>query len=583
MESVESVAVGAGEMASGVTTTMEESRPSPPPRALGISLLSLFAAGVIGIFWPESVEQYSGFVWILALIPLFLLSYYRGWQGAAVAALTAMVALVGVEVIVIELMGRQVDWWMLGGVTVLLIMVTFGAGSLSELLHRQRRLALHMAYEDPLTRLSNRRLLQELAEKALAAVDREGGKVGMIFLDLVRFKRINDHLGHRAGDEVLVRLAERLKDSLREADTVARVGGDEFAVLLSDGAGRSEALAVARRVREQVSLPFQVNGQTVHLGARIGLAMYPEHASDFDELLSKADPGKQGGKRSGGDGISVYDPDEGSEYGSELAVEEELRKAVERDRGLTLHYQPVATVPDRKVVGAEGFLRWEHPEWGTLSAGKFIGIAEYTGLIQVVKRRVLQEAVAQARRWADSGGPGWVSVNMSPISLEDPDTVAEIRRLLEEHDVDGERLVLEMTERATIRNPDAVADVITQLKDLGVQIAIDDFGTGHASLTYLERFSAEFLKVDTVFVARLGSDRQQERLVEGIIGLGRGLEMSVIVEGVETREQYEWLRGTRCDLFQGHFTGRPVPAVEMAHPAATDSEPTPPPTATAGE
>ncbi|MFB6240331.1 MAG: diguanylate cyclase domain-containing protein, partial [Gemmatimonadota bacterium] len=231
-------------------------RRSPPPRALAVSALSLLAAAVVGIVWPRSVTDYSGFVWILALVPLFLLSYYRGWKGAALASVAAMLALVAVELVVVRMSGRTVDWWVLGSVTGLLILVTLGAGWLSEILLRQRSLAMRMAYRDPLTGLANRRLLREHAEKAMARADREEAvNAGVIFMDLIRFKRINDEFGHHAGDEALTEVASRLQSAMRGSDTVARVGGDEFAVLLAGELGVQDVVAVAQRVQERISLP----------------------------------------------------------------------------------------------------------------------------------------------------------------------------------------------------------------------------------------------------------------------------------------------------------------------------------------
>lgn len=561
-----------GDAAEEAPSRQRAERPSPPPRALGISVLSLLAAGTIGILWPESVHQYAGFVWILALIPLFLLSYYRGWQGAAVAALTAMVALVAVEVLVIQLMGRQVDWWLLGGVTVVLILVTLGAGSLSEMLHRQRSMALQMAYEDSLTELANRRLLQEHAEKAIATAERTGDKVGMVFLDLIRFKKINDRLGHRAGDDTLVGVADRLRRSVRGADTIARVGGDEFAVLLSESVELEDAVGVARRIREEMSVPVQVAGQSVQVNARLGVALYPDHASDFDELLSKADPGKQPAGAGGPDGIAVYDPDESPGFAADDPIlGEDLRQAVDEGEGLLLHYQPVIDFEERRAVGAEAFLRWRHPELGMLTAGDFLTVAESTGLVRDIEQRTLASVVLQAREWAADDGPGWVSVNLSPISFEDPDLVGEVDRLLREAELEPGRLVLELTDRVTLRNPETVVAVLDELRDLGVRLAIDDFGTGQSSLEYLERFSADFLKVDMVFVTRLGQDRKQERLVEGILGMARGLGLEVIAEGVETKAQYDWLRSSRCDYYQGYFAARPAEAGDLEmEPAGSD-------------
>lgn len=576
MEAVTGVSLSAGAGAGGAGTALrldgapteeiredaEAERRSPPPRALAVSALSLLAAAVVGVAWPSSVADYSGFVWILALVPLFLLSYYRGWKGAALASVGAMLALVAVELVVVRMSGRTVDWWVLGSVTGLLILVTLGAGWLSEILLRQRSLAMRMAYRDPLTGLANRRLLREHAEKAMARADREEGvHAGLIFMDLIRFKRLNDALGHHAGDEALSEVASRLQSAMRDADTVARVGGDEFAVLLAGELEVQDVVAVAQRIQERISLPFVLEGETVRQRARLGVAVYPQHAGDFDELLSHADPGKRVGGTSSEQEIVVCSPVRESGPG-DATLEEGLRRAVHRgsDGGeLTVHYHPVVSMTDDRAAGAEALVRWHHPESGLMNAAKFITVAEYAGLVRDIEVRVLEDAVRWASRWAESGSTGWVSVNLSPASFEDPAIVERADETLREHGVPGRRLVVELTEQAELRHPEAAAKVATGLRDLGVRLALDDFGSGDAAVSQLERLPVEFLKIDPGYVADLGRDRGRERLVEGMIGLGRGLGVDLIAEGVEERRQYEWLRSRDVGYFQGHLRGKPVP------------------------
>lgn len=535
---------------------------SPPPRALAISGLSLLAAVVVGIAWPRSVAGYSGFVWILALVPLFLLSYYRGWKGAALASVTAMLALVAVELVMVRMAGRAVDWRVLGSVTGLLILVTLGAGWLSEILIRQRSLAMRMAYRDPLTGLANRRLLREHADRDMARADREEGvQTGLIFMDLIRFKRINDDLGHHAGDEALNEVASRLQAAMRDSDTVARVGGDEFAVLLTGELDVQDVVSVAQRIEERISLPFVLEGETVRQRARVGVAVYPQHASGFDQLLSHADPGKRVGGTSSEHEVVVCSPLQPSGPG-DASLEEGLRRAVHRgpDGGeLTVHYQPVVSVADADVAGAEALVRWHHPDSGLLKAARFITVAEYAGLVRAIEVRVLQDAVRWASRWSEREAAGWVSVNLSPVSFQDPAIVERTDELLREHGVPGRRLVVELAEQADLRHPDAVAEVAHGFRELGVRLAVDDFGSADASVGRLECLPVEFLKIDPGYVGALGRDARRERLVEGVIGLGRGLGAELIAEGVEERRQYEWLRDHGVGFFQGHLRGKPVP------------------------
>lgn len=559
----------------GLEGSAAAERPRPPLRALVLSIVSLIAAALVSLLLSEVGGEASGFVWILALVPVFLLAYYRGWKGAAVAAAAAMVCLTAVHFLEMEILDTAVDWRFLGAATVLLIAITLGAGVLSERLHTQKVLALEMAYRDPLTHLANRRLLREHTEKALARAEREGGKVGMIFLDLVRFKRVNDSLGHAAGDRVLTETADRLRGLVRGADTVARIGGDEFAILLAGIGGLADALGIARRVRDAFGASFRVEGQSVHLEARLGIALHPDHADDFDELLSHADPARRRVRRVATD-IAIFDPSAGERRGrDEIAMEEELRKAVHAGT-LFLHYQPIYTADRATLTGAEALVRWEHPTWGLVEAADFIPMAEHAGLIRALERHVLKLAIRQVAEWDRQGkGPDWVAVNLSPAFFEDPELPGRLQALLEETAVGPERLVLEITERAAMRDPEHMGRTFDALELLGVRLAIDDFGTGHSSLAYLASIPARFLKLDPSFVVGLGSDPKRERIVEGIIGLGRGLEMTVVAEGIERPDQYEWVRAAGCDLVQGFFTGVPAPADELAPRAVPSRESAP--------
>jgi diguanylate cyclase (GGDEF)-like protein len=533
-----------------------------PPRALGLSVLSFVAAGAVSVFARDEISQYSSIVWILAIVPVFMLSYYKGWKGAAAAAGGAMAVLAGLEVFVIRVGGNQVDWWLVAAPVLLFAPVTIGSGALSELLHRKRVLALRMAYRDPMTGVANRRLLTELAEKVMAAARRDGEGMGVLFLDLVRFKRINDSLGHAAGDQVLKQLATRLVDSFREGDIVARVGGDEFVVCLPGVGSKEHAMVAASRVREALSYPFRVRGQTLRLSARMGVALFPQHGETFDQLLTHADPVRMGVGKPDGAEVIIYDPDSGDGSQNDLLLEEDLEEAINGGK-IFVVFQPIFDLEQGQIVGAEALARLRDPQRGVVAAGDFIALAEASGLILRIEHEVLALSIAQARRWEKEGLDLWVSVNLSPASLETAGFADQLRQLVKQEGVNPSRIVLELTERAAARSRHGVAEVLQELGDLGVRLALDDFGTGLSSLAYIADFAADFLKVDRVFASRLGGDRRHERLVEAILGLGEGLNMAVIAEGIERQEQLDWFRAHRCEFVQGYYTGRPMSADDL--------------------
>lgn len=531
-----------------------------PPRALGISVLALVAAGLVGFVWPESVEDYAGLVWLLALVPVFLLSYHRGWTGAAVAAALSMVALTAAEVVVVDLLGRPIEWQTFGYATVILIAVSFGAGRVTDLLHERNRLSLQMAYEDPLTGLANRRLIERDTRLAIDRAGRhEEMSPALLLLDIIRFKRVNDELGFDAGDEALTIVGQRIRNAIRESDTVARVGGDEFAVLMPASSGRREARAVAERIESALWRPLEVSGQRLRLGARVGHAVFPQDGETFDQLLSVASPGKEGrGERAWPLGL-----DGGSGRESGLSLEADLVDALEGGEQFRVFYQPVARLEDDAVVGFEALLRWQHPERGLLDAGAFVPAAEQMGIIHELERVLLRQAVAEASRWTERSLPLWTSVNLSLTSLEGKEGGQLLAELVDANGLPPSRLVVEVTERITARNPAVARRRLEELHDLGFRIAIDDFGTGHSSLAYLQRFPLDLLKVDRSFVSRLSEEDEHQRLVEGILGLAAGLDLDVVAEGVEVEGQRDWLRSAGCHQYQGYLLTRARPFGEL--------------------
>jgi diguanylate cyclase (GGDEF)-like protein/PAS domain S-box-containing protein len=429
---------------------------------------------------------------------------------------------------------------------------------------------VRMAFRDPLTGLANRRLLQEMTTKAILRSVREQGRMAMVCLDLVRFKRINDAFGHSAGDRVLIELAERLRSRVRASDTVARVGGDEFAVLLVNVPRVEDAVAAARGIKECLTTPFLVEGEAFHLDGRIGIALCPEHGERFDELLSLADLAMYQSVTQES-GIALYKPVSRSTLREALWLEEQLRGSLQRQE-LELHYQPICRLPGQAPMACEALLRWRHPERGLLEAHEFIAIAEQSGMLRRLDRWVIRAAARRSRAWQDRADLAWVSVNLSPATLEDPQLPSFVEGVLAEEGIHGELLAIEITERATTRDPEGAIRTLRRLRDLGLKILIDDFGRGHSALAYLVDFPADYLKVDKSFVARLGHDESQERLVEGLIGLCRGLEIPLIAVGVDNPDSLAWLEESGCGLAQGTYLGPPVAAEALT--SSRESAPT---------
>ena len=553
--------------ASGDPSGRPQSSEDVPLRALGLSLGALAVAATVSLLWPASVAEYAGLVWILALVPVHLLSYYRGWRGAVLATTLTMVVFVGAQLVNVAWLDQRIEWWVYGVFAFGLAVASLGSGSLAEALLRSRARALELASLDPLTKLANRRLLRSRGEEALATADRSGGVAGLVFLDLVRFKRINDSMGHLAGDRVLQTVADRLRDHVRDGDLPARVGGDEFAVLLPALADEENALAVARRLKQVFRPAVKVEDQRVHVEARVGVALYPGHAEDFDQLLSRASATQHQLKLRSERDVAFYRTigREGPRQ-NDLELEEDLLATL-REEELDLRFQPIFPLEGGRPAAAETLVVWEHPEHGTLPAADFVPLAVQAGFIRELDRQVLRSAVRQAAEWSRRGTLRHVSVNLSPGSLADPGLPSLLAELLADADLPEGFLVLEITEEIALRSPEETESVLAELESLGVLLALDDFGSGYSSFAHLARLPIHWLKVDRTLVDDLASDEKRQRMMEGVIALGRGLDLEVVAEGVETRGQLGWLRGTACAYVQGYHLGRPGPAGTIADAA----------------
>jgi diguanylate cyclase (GGDEF)-like protein len=420
----------------------------------------------------------------------------------------------------------------------------------------------HLATHDALTGLHNRASLQQQMALAITRSVRHRKRMAVLFVDLDRFKHINDTLGHGAGDTIIQVAARRLAATLREGDTVVRFGGDEFVLVLEDLAEASDAAVVAGKVLACCAEPFVIDGRELHLSASVGVSVYPEDGSDGETLLKNADTAMYRAKDKGRGGYQYYAAQMNAMGTERLMLESGLRRAIERDE-LMLFYQPKLDLRTQLITGVEALMRWRHPVLGMVSPAQFIPIAEETGLIEAMGRWALERACRDAQSWVRDGLPPLrMSVNLSVRQLGSPTLIDDIGAVLARTGLEPERLELEITESAMMRNPEQAAALLAQIRDIGVGLAIDDFGTGYSSLSYLKRFPLSVVKIDRSFVKDLPQDRDAQALASGILALAHGLRMKVVAEGVETGEQLAWLRQHGCDEIQGFLLCKPIPADE---------------------
>ena len=420
----------------------------------------------------------------------------------------------------------------------------------------------YLAHYDTLTGLPNRLLLRDRFQQAIALSDRNQTKVALLSIDLDRFKVINDTMGHQVGDELLRQVVGRLKSSLRSSDTISRQGGDEFIIVTQDHAGANIAATIARNIQESLAHPFEVSGQEIRISASIGIALYPEDGKDFDTLIKKCDIAMYHAKESGRATHRFFTEELNVDASDRMQLERELRRAIDRQEFL-LYFQPQVSLDTGKVTGAEALVRWSHPEKGLVPPGRFIPLAEETGLIVALDNWVLREACRQAKAWVDEGLPKLtISVNFSGMQFRQTDLVERVRSVLEETGHPAEYLEVELTESVLIHDVENVLATISRLKGLGIRLAIDDFGTGYSSLAYLKRFSVDKLKIDQSFVR--GASPEDAAIVSAVIQLGHSLNLKTIAEGAETLEQVQELVDKGCGEVQGYYFSKPLPVDQFA-------------------
>jgi len=432
---------------------------------------------------------------------------------------------------------------------------------ITERMQIQERLQ-YLAHHDALTELPNRVLFLDRLDQALARAERRRRIVGVMFLDLDRFKNINDTLGHDVGDRFLKVMATRLKGCVREGDTVARLGGDEFAVLLEEIAEPGDAAAVADKILSAFSQPFGLEGREFSITPSIGVSLYPNDGADATALLKNADAAMYRAKDLGRNHYQFYSADLAAPAVERLALETSLRRALERAE-FALHYQPQVELASGRVSGMEALLRWRHPEFGLISAVQFIALAEETGVIVPIGAWVLREARTQARAWrALDLGLERVSVNISSRELGHAGFPDVMRRILFESELPAAELEFEIAERAILPGAQTVSERLRLLRGLGVRLAIDDFGAGSSSFSHLRRFPVHTLKIGKTCIDGVDTRADAAEVAKAIIALAHGLKLRVVAAGVETREQVQFLRAQGCDAIQGHLFSRPLPAAE---------------------
>jgi diguanylate cyclase (GGDEF)-like protein len=527
-------------------------------RASLTSLALLLSSSILVHLSGGVIEMHFHFFVALAII-----SFYQDWVVYMLA-----IAFVLVEHGVMGVMfpaavyNHPSAWanpWLWAGIHAAFVAATSAANLLSWRATEQQ--ALH----DPLTSLPNRDLFRDRVDHGLARARWRTQQVAVMFVDLDRFKPINDTWGHHVGDEVLVDIAGRLRKAVRAGDTVARLGGDEFAILLEDLEDQTEIDLVAQRVLDAMKEPLRVRGQAIPLRLSLGVALNESSDTNVDDLIRDADVAMYSAKQRGGGKYVFFEQSMRTGAAKRLELEMELRVAVAKNQ-LAVFFQPYIDLKTGRLVGAEALIRWPHETRGMISPVDFIPLAEETGLIVPIGRWIMEQACHQARKWHErfpSRAPFAMSINVSSIQLAQPDFVKEVGRVLRTTGVQPEAITLEITETALMEDTDQGARALHDLKELGVRLAIDDFGTGYSSLNYLQRMPFDTLKIDRSFVNKIDRGGDELALCRTIVELARTLSLKTVAEGIELSAQADVLSRLGCDIGQGFLFARPVPAEEI--------------------
>jgi diguanylate cyclase len=434
-----------------------------------------------------------------------------------------------------------------------------------------------LALQDGLTKLPNRILLEDRIDQAIAQARRTDGECAVLFVDLDRFKTVNDSLGHFVGDELLKAVAGRLNSTIRGEDTVSRLGGDEFVILLRQIARTEDAATVAAKILEALGKPFRILEHEVYITPSVGISVYPTHGENARTLITKADAAMYNAKQTGRNNFQVFTADANAFFPERLTLENDLRHALERDE-FVLHYQPKMDVKSGAVIGMEALLRWRHPQKGIVPPADFIPLAEQTGFIVPIGRWVLQEACRQNKEWQDKGMPRLrVSVNISSVQFRQQSLLDTIAQVLKTSGLAPQYLELEITESVVMQNAAEAIVMLEKLSKMGLHISIDDFGTGYSSLSYLKRFPLHTLKIDRSFIRDLSEDADDAAIVSAIIAMAHQLRLKVVAEGVETEGQLKHLRSLGGDEYQGYYRSKPLIAKDFEKFLSNSASRTPQP------
>jgi diguanylate cyclase (GGDEF)-like protein len=500
---------------------------------MGIAIVGMHYTGMAAAeFAPDSICTTTGFA-------------DNSWMAATIAGVTFLVLCETLVLSIIDarMASRTARW----------------AASLREANAELQHLALH----DNLTKLPNRMLLQDRIQQAVEACRRGSTQCAVLFVDLDRFKPVNDSLGHLVGDDLLRVVADRLRSSVRQEDTVSRLGGDEFVVLLRHVAHTDDAVRVARKIIEALAGPVRSADHELRVTCSIGISVFPAHGDNAQALITHADIAMYHVKKSGRNNFLVFSPEMSAFFPRRLRMENELRKALDAGE-FALHYQPKIDVASGALSGMEALVRWCHPERGVVLPGDFIPLAEETGLVVPLGRWVLLEACMQNRLWQDKGLPRVpVAVNISGLQFQQKDFVDTVGQALAESGLEARWLELEITESVVMHNAPEAIVMIERLRTMGVEISVDDFGTGYSSLSYLKRFRLQKLKIDQSFIHDISVDQDDAAIVRAIVALAHSLRLRVVAEGVEREDQLEFLRSLGNDEYQGYLHSRPLPVAEF--------------------
>jgi diguanylate cyclase (GGDEF)-like protein/PAS domain S-box-containing protein len=423
----------------------------------------------------------------------------------------------------------------------------------------------HTAHHDVVTGLPNRLLLNDRITQSISLALRQNRPIAVLFIDLDHFKNINDSLGHAAGDELLRSVSKRLMSCGRASDTVSRQGGDEFAILLPEITHAQDAATCAAKIILALNAPHFIGTRTLHIGASIGISLYPKDGEDAETLIKNADTAMYHAKEHGRGNFQFFEADMNLKAVQRQSIESEMRRALTNQEFL-LHYQPKVNLDTGEITGVEALIRWQHPEQGFIAPAEFVPIAEDCGLIVPIGRWVMREACRQARAWQDAGLRHLrMAVNVSAVEFREKSFVENVRTVLSDTGLRPQYLVLELTERVLMEHAESTALLLEELKTMGVHLAVDDFGTGYSSLSYLRQFPIDVLKIDQSFIKKITSNLDDSTIIAAIIAMGRNLHHIVIAEGIETQEQVAYLQSQHCEEGQGYLLSPPVGATQFGH------------------